>query len=167
MTGQKPEASTSARHRTDAVSLIFGLLFLGVAGWWAAWYYLDWMITWRLPDAGWLVAGVLILLGLLGIMASLRRDRRDVAATPAAPHVTAPGVDPWPGAAPVLADPEPVQPVEPEPVWPVDPEPGSPVLADPEPVRPVLADSEPVRPDEPTAELDPPAASDPGGHRPE
>jgi hypothetical protein len=130
MTGTKLDASTSARHRTDAVSLIFGLIFLGVAGWWAASYYLDWMITLRLPDVGWLVAGALILLGLIGIAGSLRREPRDAAALPG---VTEPGGESGPGSTPVPTDPEP----------------------------------EPVRPDEPTAELDRPAASDPGGHRPE
>ena len=61
----------------SGLSLIFGLLFLGVAGWWAASYYFDWSIRWYLLDAGWLLAGGLILLGLIGILASLGRDRRD------------------------------------------------------------------------------------------
>jgi TRAP-type C4-dicarboxylate transport system permease small subunit len=68
---------TSGRHRTDYLSLIFGLLFLAVAGWWAASYFLDWAISVHIPDAGWVLAAGLILLGLIGIVASLRRDRRD------------------------------------------------------------------------------------------
>jgi hypothetical protein len=68
---------TSGRHRTDYVSLIFGLIFLAVVGWWAAAYYLDWEISVHLPDAGWILAGALILLGLIGIGASMRRDRRE------------------------------------------------------------------------------------------
>jgi hypothetical protein len=131
MTSQKSDAPTSARHRTDVVSLLFGLLFVGVAGWWAASYYLDWMINWDLvPDAGWVVAGGLILLGLIGIAASLRRERRE-----APPAVTDNAVD----EAPTMAGPDTVEPP---------------------------AEPETVRPDEPTAELDWPAANDPGGHRP-
>jgi hypothetical protein len=131
MTRPKPEASTTARHRTDVVSLLFGLLFVGVAGWWAASYYLDWVINWELvPDAGWVLAAGLILLGLIGIAASLRRDRKD--APPAAIQT---GADET-GTAGRLATAE------------------------------SLDEPETVRPDEPTAELDWPAANDPGGHRP-
>jgi hypothetical protein len=80
MTSQKSASRTSTRHRTDYLSLIFGLLFLAVAGWWAAAYFLDWSISVRLPDAGWMLAIGLILLGLIGIVASLRRDRGDAEA---------------------------------------------------------------------------------------
>ena len=79
MTKPKPADKTSAWHRTDYLSLIFGLLFLATAGWWAAAYYLDWVFDVRLPDAGWVLAAGLIVLGLVGILASLRRDRRDLA----------------------------------------------------------------------------------------
>ncbi|MBX6748666.1 MAG: hypothetical protein IRY85_03180 [Micromonosporaceae bacterium] len=77
MTSQNSADRTSGRHRTDYLSLIFGLLFLAVAGWWAASYYLNWAISLHLPDAGWVLAAGLILLGLIGILASLRRDRRN------------------------------------------------------------------------------------------
>ena len=82
------------RHRTDLLSLFFGVIFLAVAGAWAATRYLglDWMFVWRLPDFGWVVAGALVLLGLLGIVASLRR--------PASADVA----DPAPMAAPAEAD---------------------------------------------------------------
>jgi hypothetical protein len=77
MTTPKPADKTTVRHRTDYLSLIFGLLFLAAAGWWAAAHFLDWTIVMRLPDAGWVLAVNLILLGLIGIVASLRRDRGD------------------------------------------------------------------------------------------
>jgi len=67
------------RHRTDVVSLVFGLLFLASAGWWAVAYYLDWTVNWNVPNFGWFAAGGLILLGLLGVAASLRRDRPEPA----------------------------------------------------------------------------------------
>lgn len=65
------------RHRTDVLSLFFGLLFLGIAGAWAATRYLNlsWDFVWRLPDAGWFVAGGLVLLGVIGILASVRPNR--------------------------------------------------------------------------------------------
>ena len=77
------------RHRTDLLSLIFGLFFLAGAGVWAAQHYLDvpWLTHWRLPHLGWIVAGALILAGLLGILASLRAER------PEPPAVDAPEVD--------------------------------------------------------------------------
>ena len=64
-------------HRTDVVSLVFGLLFVALASWWAASYYLNWVLDWQVPHLGWFAAGVLILLGLLGVAASLRRDRQE------------------------------------------------------------------------------------------
>jgi hypothetical protein len=52
------------RHRTDVVSLLFGLLFIALAAWWAVAYYLDWTLDWNVPNFGWFAAGVLILVGL-------------------------------------------------------------------------------------------------------
>jgi hypothetical protein len=60
------------RHRTDAVSLGFGLLFLAIAGWWVLSRYLDLGID--VPHTGWVAAALLIVLGLLGVAASLRRN---------------------------------------------------------------------------------------------
>jgi hypothetical protein len=70
------KAPARGPHRTDVLSLVFGLLFLGCAGAWAAEHFLDlpWRIDWRLPHLGWIVAGGLVLAGLLGILASLRRQ---------------------------------------------------------------------------------------------
>lgn len=66
----------TGRHRTDLISLFFGVLFLAVALWWATSYFLDvtWIIDWDLPDLGWFAAGALILLGVLGLLSTLRRD---------------------------------------------------------------------------------------------
>jgi hypothetical protein len=67
------------RHRTDVVSLLFGLLFIALAGWWAVAYYLGWTLDWNVPNFGWFAAGVLIVVGLFGVVASLRRDRPEPA----------------------------------------------------------------------------------------
>jgi hypothetical protein len=83
------------KHRADLVSLFFGILFLAVAGWWSAAYYLNvtWIPDWNLPDSGWLAAGGLIVLGLIGILASLRRR-------PESPTVDAPIAPPPGGEGP-------------------------------------------------------------------
>ncbi len=73
------------RHSMDAVSLVFGLLFLAVAGWWVAARFLN--LDWNVPNFGWIAAGALILLGLLGVMASLRSG--DTPDAPAAQRPTA------------------------------------------------------------------------------
>jgi hypothetical protein len=66
-------------HRTDKVSLIFGLLFLAVTGWWLITQTLDF----GLPAIGWFVAGGLILFGLLGLFGALRSARTNpVSAAP-------------------------------------------------------------------------------------
>jgi hypothetical protein len=59
-------------HRTDGVSLSFGLLFLLVAAYWAV----SQVMTVRLPAAGWLVAGALIFFGAIGLMGAIRSGRR-------------------------------------------------------------------------------------------
>jgi len=59
-------------HRTDGVSLSFGLLFLFIAVWWAV----AQVVTVRLPAAGWLVAGALILFGAIGLLGAIRSGRR-------------------------------------------------------------------------------------------
>jgi hypothetical protein len=59
-------------HRTDGISLSFGLIFLLVAVWWAAAQVVDV----RLPAAGWLVAGALILFGTIGLLGAIRSGRR-------------------------------------------------------------------------------------------
>jgi hypothetical protein len=71
---------TRHRHGTDAVSLIFGLVFIAIAGWGLFGRY---VVSINVPNLGWLVAGALILMGLLGVVASLRGDKApaDVTAT--------------------------------------------------------------------------------------
>ncbi|MEU8235835.1 hypothetical protein AB0C12_40140 [Actinoplanes sp. NPDC048967] len=59
-------------HRTDGISLSFGLLFLLVAAWWA----IAQVVTVRLPAAGWLVAGALIMFGAIGLLGAIRSGRR-------------------------------------------------------------------------------------------
>ncbi len=61
------------RHTTDTVSLVFGLIFLGIVGLWVVGLFVDVDI----PHFGWIAALGLIVLGLLGVVASLRGGGRD------------------------------------------------------------------------------------------
>ncbi|WP_326551434.1 hypothetical protein [Micromonospora sp. NBC_01813] len=63
------------RHRIDGVSLTFGLIFSLIAGWWVIAQYVDV----PLPRVGWVVAGGLILVGLLGLVGALRSGRAGTA----------------------------------------------------------------------------------------
>jgi hypothetical protein len=65
-------------HRTDGVSLMFGLLFLGLVVWWL----LAQIFDLALPAIGWFVAGGLILLGVLGLLGALRANRNSPPAPP-------------------------------------------------------------------------------------
>jgi len=76
-------------HRTDAVSLGFGVTFLGIVLWW----FLAAQLNIVMPTAGWFVAGGLILFGVLGLMTSLRRKEVGPADDPAVLEGTDP--DPW------------------------------------------------------------------------
>jgi hypothetical protein len=58
-------------HRTDRVSLFFGLAFLLVAGTFLA----HQVLNVDLPDGRWFVAGGLILFGLLGVLGALMPNR--------------------------------------------------------------------------------------------
>jgi len=69
-------------HRTDGVSLSFGLIFLLVALWWAV----SRVMTVHLPEPGWLIAGALILFGAIGLLGAIRSGRRA--------EVTAPATEP-------------------------------------------------------------------------
>ena len=60
------------RHDTDAVSLAFAIIFLGVAAWWLLARVVD---LWA-PSAGWFLAGLLLLVGAIGLARALRPDRR-------------------------------------------------------------------------------------------
>lgn len=70
------------QHRTDAVSLVFGVIFLIIAGSWALGSVVD--IDLDIPNLGWLLALGLVGLGLVGVVASLRRSE---------PADTTPGAD--------------------------------------------------------------------------
>jgi hypothetical protein len=77
-------------HRTDGVSLSFGVLFILVAIWWGVSRVADV----HLPAAGWLIAGALILFGVLGLMGAILSGRRaepEVAPVPAEAQVETPG----------------------------------------------------------------------------
>jgi hypothetical protein len=63
------------RHSTDATSLVFGVIFVGVAGWWLAGRYVK--VDVDIPHLGWFAAAALIMIGLLGVAGSLRSERRD------------------------------------------------------------------------------------------
>jgi hypothetical protein len=63
------------RHSTDLVSLAFGLIFAGIAGWWLVGRYIP-DVHVSVPYLGLILAGALIVLGLLGVAGSLRRERR-------------------------------------------------------------------------------------------
>ncbi|GAB2924806.1 hypothetical protein GCM10027280_10010 [Micromonospora polyrhachis] len=65
-------------HRTDGVSLVFGLLFLGLVVWWL----LAQIFDLALPPIGWFAAGGLILLGVLGLLGALRANRNPPPAPP-------------------------------------------------------------------------------------
>ena len=58
-------------HRTDGVSLSFGLIFLLVALWWAV----SRVVNLHLPALGWLVAGALIMFGVIGLLGAIRSGR--------------------------------------------------------------------------------------------
>ncbi|GAB4049209.1 hypothetical protein [Catellatospora paridis] len=80
-------------HRTDSVSLFFGLVFLLVAG-----AFLVGEVTdVELPSLGWFIAGGLIILGVLAVLGALSPRR---GGDPAA-------VEPAPEAAAAAAEPEP------------------------------------------------------------
>ncbi|MDT5027325.1 MAG: hypothetical protein QOE61_3751 [Micromonosporaceae bacterium] len=63
------------RHSTDLASLAFGLIFAGIAGWWLVGRYIPGVHV-SVPYLGLILAGALIVLGLLGVAGSLRRERR-------------------------------------------------------------------------------------------
>jgi hypothetical protein len=60
------------RHPTDTVSLVFGLLFAAVVGFWALHAVTD--STPRLP-AAWIGAIALLIIGVVGLVGSLRPQR--------------------------------------------------------------------------------------------
>lgn len=60
-----------SERRLDGSALIFGIVFISIAGWW----FLDRNFDWHLPNAGWIMAGALIALGAAGIAKALRGNR--------------------------------------------------------------------------------------------
>ena len=65
-------------HRTDGVSLSFGIVFLLVVVWWAV----SRVMTLHLPAVGWLVAGGLIVFGVIGLLGALRSARQPASPAP-------------------------------------------------------------------------------------
>jgi hypothetical protein len=66
-------------HRTDGVSLTFALIFLTIAAWWLIAQLFDL----SLPAVGWILAGGLILIGVMGLLGALRSGRSTTVATAA------------------------------------------------------------------------------------
>jgi hypothetical protein len=171
MSDDKPDSAQrlSAWHRTDLVSLFFGVMFLGVVGWWAAAYYLNWSVdwSWNVPNMGWFVAGALILLGLLGLLASARPRRNRMQTqqlpmdAPQAGWTVAPPTHGFtqPEAAPThgYTPPDPTAPT----LGYTPPDPTAPTLGfgQPDPTAPYRAS----RPDE----QEPPTTDEPGADHPE
>jgi hypothetical protein len=59
------------RHATDVVALTLGCAFLAIVGVWA----LAKTVTIGLPSGGWFVAGLLVVIGVMGLAAALRPNR--------------------------------------------------------------------------------------------
>lgn len=59
------------RHATDVVSLVAGAMFLAVAGIWLLFR----TVHISLPSIGWLAAGGLVIVGVLGLVGTLRPGR--------------------------------------------------------------------------------------------
>ena len=59
-------------HRTDGLSLTFGLIFLGIV---IVWLF-NAVLNLKIREPGWIVAGALILFGLLGLFGALRSESR-------------------------------------------------------------------------------------------
>jgi hypothetical protein len=80
-------------HRTDGVSLSFGVIFLLVALWWAV----SRVVSIHVPAVSWLVAGALILFGVIGLLGAIRSGRQPAervhvtATTTEGPAVETPG----------------------------------------------------------------------------
>ena len=60
------------RHDIDAASLTTGVVFLAFVMWWL----LGRVIDFHAPSAGWFAAGALLLFGLLGLLGTLRSERK-------------------------------------------------------------------------------------------
>lgn len=60
-------------HSTDHVSLAFGVLFLTIAGWWLIAQVTDLSVS--VHVMGWLVAGLLVAVGGVGVLSAIRSGR--------------------------------------------------------------------------------------------
>jgi hypothetical protein len=82
------------RHSTDMISMFFGLIFAAVAAWWIFGTTADFGQT-----AGWLVIGLLVVFGLVGLVSAAARRANPVETGVAAPEAVArpaePGADPF------------------------------------------------------------------------
>ncbi|MBA3490080.1 MAG: hypothetical protein H0T78_11190 [Longispora sp.] len=58
-------------HRFDTVSLIFGLLFVGLSTWWGV----AQIVSLSATSVGWVAAVALLGLGVIGIVTSARSQR--------------------------------------------------------------------------------------------
>jgi hypothetical protein len=72
-------------HRTDGVSLSFGVMFLILALWWA----ISRVVTLHLPAVGWVVAGALIVFGVGGLLGAIRTSRGPAPVAPVEPAAPA------------------------------------------------------------------------------
>lgn len=59
------------KHRVDAFSLVFGVIFIAVLGWWFA----GRSINVGVSVVGWTVAAMLIVIGGIGLLGALRGGR--------------------------------------------------------------------------------------------
>ncbi|ABP56258.1 hypothetical protein [Salinispora tropica] len=84
-------------HRTDSVSLFFGLFFLLLAAWWLVARLRE--LT--LPPVGWFLAAALLLIGVLGLVGALRAAR---SGSPSAPEAKAPPTAAMPEPGPAEGD---------------------------------------------------------------
>lgn len=73
-------------HRTDLLSLAFGLLFLATAAWWLLAQLLGLVVP-----LGWLLAGVLVVIGALGLLGAVRAARWSSPRPAPAPGLPFPG----------------------------------------------------------------------------
>ena len=137
-------------HRTDGISLSFGLLFLLVAAWWA----IAQVVTVHLPAAGWLVAGALIMFGAIGLLGAIRSGRRTEVPAPvqAEAQVETPGDLPPEMHADIVREllDNPADRVDLHPAYLKHPVPTPPTSAPPAPAPPAPAAPDE---DEPTAEV--------------
>lgn len=60
------------RRRPDIAAFVFGAFFVAAALWWV----LNHRFVFDLPSVGWIVALVLIAVGVVGIVSVLRGERR-------------------------------------------------------------------------------------------